>query len=281
VRDFTADDGSNATLLHQLEQFYDAVPRRAADAEPHGALTLFVRRGDGWPYYARPTLGHSGPVTVPDITAVRERQRALGVPQELEWLVEFSPGVDEAAAGAGLDVRLCPLLVLTGAPADPGRLPPPGVTVTLVGPGDADLAAVDAVAGIGFGAGGTATGPAGPPERDAAAARTDAQSLAGLRERLASGEIVQAVARGADGPLAIGTYQHAEGVAEVVGVATLPAARRQGLGAAVTALLARHARDAGLRVFLSAQDETVARVYERVGFRRVATAGLASAPGTA
>jgi hypothetical protein len=32
-------------------------------------------------------------------------------------------------------------------------------------------------------------------------------------------------------------------------------------------------------VFLSAQNDDVARVYERVGFRRVATAGLASAPG--
>jgi ribosomal protein S18 acetylase RimI-like enzyme len=260
-----------------LERFYDAVPRKAADAEPHGALTLFVRRGEGWPYYARPTLGHPGPVTESDVTAVRARQRELGVPEELEWVAETSPAVDVAATVAGLDVRLCPLLVLPGAQADP-RPVPPGVTVALVRPDDPDLAGVDAVAGVGFASGGTAPGAEGPAERDAAAGRTRGEHLAALRDRLTSGEIVQAVARGADGPLAIGTYQHAEGVAEIVGVATLPLARRQGLGAAVTAVLARHARDAGLVVFLTAQDETVARVYERVGFRRVATAGLASAP---
>jgi ribosomal protein S18 acetylase RimI-like enzyme len=260
-----------------LERFYDAVPRKAADAEPHGALTLFVRRGEGWPYYARPTLGDPGPVTERDITAVRRRQRELGLPEEFEWVVETSPGVDLAAASAGLDVSLCPLLVLTRAPSDPGPVPP-GVTVELVRRADPDLAAVDAVAGIAFGAAGTASGPAGPAARDVAARRVREAHLAALRDRLSSGEIVQAVARGAEGPLAIGSYQHAEGVAEIVGVATLPSARRQGLGAAVTAVLARHARDAGLGVFLSAQDETVARVYERVGFRRVATAGLASAP---
>jgi len=63
----------------------------------------------------------------------------------------------------------------------------------------------------------------------------------------------------------------------VVGVATLPVARRRGLGAAVAAGLAAHALGQGMAtVFLSAQDDTVARVYERVGFRRVGTAGLAS-----
>jgi ribosomal protein S18 acetylase RimI-like enzyme len=267
-------------LLALLEQFYDSVPRKGADAEPHGPLTLFVRRGNGSPYYARPALGHAGPVTAPDVTAVRRRQRELGAPQELEWVIETSPGVDLAAADAGLDVRRCPLLVLAGPVAGPRPLPP-GVSVALVRPDDPDLAAVDAVAGIGFGAGGTATGTAGPAERDAAAGRTAAAHLARLRDRLTSGEIVQAVARGVDGPLAIASYQHARDVAEIVGVATLPAARRQGLGAAVTAMLARHARDAGLTVFLSAQDETVARVYERVGFHRVATAGLASAPAAA
>lgn len=40
--------------------------------------------------------------------------------------------------------------------------------------------------------------------------------------------------------------------------------------------LARAATEAGL--VLSAQDDDVARVYERVGFRRVGTAGLAAPP---
>jgi predicted GNAT family acetyltransferase len=62
-------------------------------------------------------------------------------------------------------------------------------------------------------------------------------------------------------------------VAEIVGVATLPAVRRQGLGGAVTALLVEHALSIGVEtVFLSAASDDVARVYERLGFRRTGTA---------
>ena len=65
-------------------------------------------------------------------------------------------------------------------------------------------------------------------------------------------------------------------VAEIAGVATLPVARRRGLGAAVTATLARELLDAGTElVFLSAGSEEIARVYLRVGFRRIGTACIA------
>jgi predicted GNAT family acetyltransferase len=63
---------------------------------------------------------------------------------------------------------------------------------------------------------------------------------------------------------------------EIAGVATLPADRRRGLGAAVTATLARHALDTGADlVFLSAGSEQIARVYLRTGFRRIGTACVA------
>jgi predicted GNAT family acetyltransferase len=65
-------------------------------------------------------------------------------------------------------------------------------------------------------------------------------------------------------------------VTEIVGVATLPAARRRGLGAAITAALVADAQQRGVDViFLSAGSEAVARIYERVGFRRIATACIA------
>jgi predicted GNAT family acetyltransferase len=49
----------------------------------------------------------------------------------------------------------------------------------------------------------------------------------------------------------------------------------------VAVALARHALDRGHgTVFLSAQDDDVARVYERAGFRRRATACIAEPPGT-
>jgi predicted GNAT family acetyltransferase len=65
-------------------------------------------------------------------------------------------------------------------------------------------------------------------------------------------------------------------VAEIAGVATLPAARHRGLASAVTATLAHALRDAGTDlVFLSAGSEEIARVYLRVGFRRIGTACIA------
>ena len=67
---------------------------------------------------------------------------------------------------------------------------------------------------------------------------------------------------------------------EIVGVATLPSARRRGLGTAVTAALVADARASGVStIFLSAASDDVARVYERLGFVRVGHSGLASAPG--
>jgi ribosomal protein S18 acetylase RimI-like enzyme len=275
VTDFTADPRFAPVVLSRLEQFYDAIPRTGAAADHCGPFTLFVRRGEGWPYYARPTLGHPGPVTAQDVTAVRDRQRSLGVPETFEWVLETSPTVAEAASTSGLEVQRCPLLVLSGAPRLPAEIPA-GVRVKFVAPEDADLAAVEAVATIGFGA---RSGAGGTAERDSAAGRFPEVRLAAQRRLLWSGELVQAVARGIDGPLAVGSYQHAEETAEIVGVATLPAARRRGLAALVTAVLAEHALEHGFgTVFLSAGDETIARLYERVGFRRVGTAGLAQPP---
>ena len=60
----------------------------------------------------------------------------------------------------------------------------------------------------------------------------------------------------------------------------LPAGRRRGLGAAVTHALAAHAlaRDAAV-VFLSAADADAARIYTRLGFRRIGTAVIAEPVG--
>ena len=50
-------------------------------------------------------------------------------------------------------------------------------------------------------------------------------------------------------------------------------------GAAIAQTLAADARAAGIEtIFLSAADATVARVYERAGFVRVGTAGMATGP---
>ncbi len=84
------------------------------------------------------------------------------------------------------------------------------------------------------------------------------------------------MAEDGDGVLATGSHQLVGDVSEVVGVATLPSARRRGLGALVTARLVQDARERGARiVFLTASDDDVARMYERLGFERVGTGCIA------
>jgi N-acetylglutamate synthase-like GNAT family acetyltransferase len=265
------------TLLVRLERFYDAVPRDRARVEEHGGLVLFVPDGSVWPFYARPRLG--GAPTAADIASVRARQRELALPETIEWVDENTPGLAELAEAAGLAVLRAPLMVL-----DPAALPPVPDHVRVLdrkAPSfGADLAARRAVAQVGFGTPGTMIGTAGAAERDAALAAPSDEGVRREAARVRDGRAAHALAEAlGEGAVASGNYQRVADVAEIVGVATLPAARRRGLGAAVTVALARHALDHGVRtVFLSAAEDDVARVYARVGFRRVGTACIASPP---
>jgi N-acetylglutamate synthase-like GNAT family acetyltransferase len=260
-------------LLERIEDYYDAVPRSAADTEEIGAFTLFVSRG-GWPYYARPGRGYRGPpADVENVAAVRHRQRELGAPETFEWVDEVTTGLIAPVERAGLQVTRHPLQVL-GSPLH--ARPPDGVTVRLVPPDDPELGRINAAVHLGFASAGTLIGDVGGEARDTAAADRDERGLDRLRARLAEGLTVMVVAEDARGPLAAGSHQPLGDVTELVGIATLPAARRRGLGAAVTSRLVADAHDRGVgTVFLSAGSDDIARVYEKVGFRRVATACIA------
>jgi GNAT superfamily N-acetyltransferase len=273
----------------RLERFYDAVPRPDARAEDIGGLVLFVREGAGFPFYARPRRGADTP-SAADVTAVRARQRELGLPEAFEWVHETTPEMLGVARSAGLDVLLAPLMVLEHAALVPD-LPVAGAVIRLLDPASAgyagDLAAARAVAQLGFGApasadpaavaaGGLAIEPAGPRERDLVPP-PDPDAVENARARAMQGRAITAVVDSpAEGILASGSYQRAGDVAEVAGVATLPSARRRGYASQLTATLARHALEHGAHlIFLSAADDDVARLYSRVGFRRVGTACIA------
>lgn len=261
-----------SSVLRVLERYYDTAPRSACDVEDHGALTLFVRR-EGWPYYARPTLGRTADIGPDELTAVLARQRKLDLPRALEWVHETTPSLLATARAVGMTVEECPLLVLQGDP-----MSPPDSRVRLVSADDPDLALVRAAVDVGFGTAGTAVGEASTAERDVSAARPQtAPRIAALIE---AGLMVFAGAFDpAAGPVGGGSHNPRGDATEIVGVAVLPAFRRQGLATALTALLARDAREHGVGlVFCSAQDDDVARVYESVGFRRVGTACVAEAP---
>ncbi len=267
-----------ARILQRLETYYDAVPRGRADAEDLGAFTLFVARS-GWPYYARPRLGHDAAATVDDVRWVVDRQRQLGVPYAFEWVDETTPGLETVAVEAGLQVERCPLLVLEGEPRGAAG------TARMLGPGEvADLALSRAAISVGFENSGTAGGTAGAAERDAALGTGFAVVDDAAAQRLTDGEIRAAACYAQDqldlGPVGGGSHTPVGEVTEIAGVGVLPAFRRRGLAAAVTFVLARDALDRDVTtVFCSAQSCDVARIYERVGFRPIATACIASLAG--
>jgi ribosomal protein S18 acetylase RimI-like enzyme len=276
-------------LFDRLERFYDALPRPWTRVEEIGSLVLFIREGEGWPYYARPRLGSHTP-SAADILDTRARQRELGLPETFEWVHETTPDLLAVARSAGLDVLLAPLLALDPAALVPD-LPLRDATIRYLDPGAdtfaADLRHSRTVARLGFAA--PAHRPpletaemtlvidgAGPSERDAGDPLT-AGALKEAREMFAGGDYLTAVAESpAEGILATATSQRSGDVAEVVGVATLPSARRRGYASQLTATIAGRLLNDGVSlVFLSAGDDDVARLYTRVGFRRVGTACIA------
>jgi hypothetical protein len=271
-------------LLRRIDRFYDAVPRLRARSEALDPFVLFVRTRPGHSYYARPLLGFER-AKPSEILRLRARQRELGEPEALEWVHEIAPALLGAAEAAGLVVTRAPIMVL-----DPAQLRsadgPSADAFRLLSPAEprfaVDLALSHAVTGIGFG---TRRAPA--PERgvnaeDVLASPVDKDEVereagAVLRREAAYGLCVSENA----GALASGAYQRLDGVAEIVAVTTIASARRQGRGAAVTALLCREALATGAElVFLSAASDEIARMYGRIGFRRVGTACIAS-PRTA
>jgi len=277
--------GLTGNLLATIEVYYNAVPRTAARVEDLSPFVLFVQQGAGWPYYARPQLG-AGSFTAADVVRVRDRQRELGIPEAFEWVAETTPELHAAATAAGLVVNDHPLMVLADMPAASPE-PPPGITIRLVTPED-DHALLSVVARVGFSFPGTARGDAGPEQvAQAVGERTPEPStppqawvtpwVAFRRDRLARGLTVMAVAHADGVPVAVGSHQPVDTVTEITGVATLPAFRRRGIGAALTALLTWDSQERGVRtVFLSAGNEEIARVYERTGFRRIGTACIAA-----
>jgi ribosomal protein S18 acetylase RimI-like enzyme len=266
--------------LGVADAYFDAVPRPDTDAVEVGPFTLFVSRTP-WAYYARPALGHPGRVTTADVVRLGQACRRYGVELTIEWVEEVHPELAEAASEAGLEVSTHALMA---AAADvPGQVPVPavpGVKVRVVEAADPALLDARAVANVAFEFGGCQRGGPGARERDEAVAGLGAQLVAHLVARARAGLTVTAVAESpAGGALAAGSYQPVGAVAEIVGVGTLPAARRRGLAGAVTATLARHARQCGVEALvLSAENDDVSRIYRRAGFHRIGTTHAAWRP---
>lgn len=256
---------SHVDLLRTLESYYDAVPRSMASCEEVGPFTLFVRTDPtSFDFYARPSRGIDVALTAEDVTAVLDRQRALGVGQQLEWVHETTPTLLQAARAAGMTVQECPLLVLDRSGAARTTAAPGGVRVEILAADSPDLGRAVGVIGAGF----------------AGTDLVQPQPTGRRPELIGEGLLVVAAAYDESGDLVGGgSHSPCGTTTELTGIAVLPRARRRGVAAAVTRALVRDAETRGVRtVFLSAGDDTVARVYEKVGFVRVGTACIAELP---
>jgi ribosomal protein S18 acetylase RimI-like enzyme len=266
-------------VFARLRPFLGGILADRGRAERYGGLVLYVREGPGHPFYATLAADGTAAPTAADVAAVRERQRELGVPQSFEWVHEAAPELAAIVEAAGLSVHRAPLMVLD-EPVSPAPLTD-GTTLHTLDPADPALAdllgTAFAVANIGFRNSGTATGSAGPAERDAARKPVDPALVAQEAELIRTGRHARVLAVDpTHGAVAVGALQSLHGVAEVAGVATLPSARRRGLAAAVTAALIRAARAAGSElIYISADSDAVARIYGRLGFRRTGTSCIA------
>jgi predicted GNAT family acetyltransferase len=242
--------------------------------EQIGPFTLFVNRGPGWPYYARPALDTTQ-FTAADVRRVRARQRELDIPEAFEWVDETTPALAAAAEQAGLAVARHPLMVLTPDDRSTPTLDEP-VDVRLVDDND-DLAVLNAVGHVAFGAPGSAAGPAGL-EAALAKVNRDPAALAAQQARLQAGQTVMVAAWVAGQPVGIGSHQPVQLVTEIVGVGVLPAFRRRGIASALTSRLVEDATERGARtIFLSAFH---ASIYGRLGFRTIGTAVIAEPAAT-
>ncbi|MFI1395855.1 GNAT family N-acetyltransferase [Streptomyces sp. NPDC020681] len=269
---------SDPSLRDRIEQYYATVPLLFAEAEEFGSLRLFVRKAAGAPYYGGPNhaqpTGGSAIVTTADIARVRARQRALGVPEAFEWLAEVSPYLRARIEAAGLTVAERPLMTLDPQHSLPAQPLPEGLTIRALTADDPALPAALAVSQLAFAEEGTTAVSAARAELAVAAENLMVDgTVAATRPTVSAGHKTVVAAFAPDGtPVAVGHYHPASGATEIGGIGTLATARRQGLGAAVTVALAAHAREHGVRtIFLAYAEESVARIYARLGFRPAGT----------
>ena len=266
-------------LLRRVDGYLDRAPDGDASCVDVGPLRAFVSRAP-WPFYVRPRpsldLMAADAISAADVADAAAVLEAAGQDVSFEWVDELVPSLGPALEAAGYVVQRHPLLVRDlGSRASTCT----SASRVLAG-GSPDLRRALAVSDVGFAAVGTATGPAGAGERDAALSAVDDSHVAHVDLRIREGRSVVAVLDDDRvGVVATGWHQPIGDTTEIVGVATLPAHRRRGAAAQVVDRLLHDAQVRGCTLaLLSATDGDVARVYERLGFTRIGTAGAAASP---
>ena len=184
------------------------------------------------------------------------RQDERGVPRAIEWVHETTPSLLGAVREALPDVAVEEVPLMVSRRDEPDLREVPGRREVLRGDG-ADLALAVGTIDAGF------------HGRD----ESEPGEL-GVRPRLLDEGSLLMVAAYDEGGALVGGGSAAprEDVAELMGIATLPAARGRGHGTAITNALRAELRERGVTtVFLTAASDDATSIYAAVGFERLAT----------
>lgn len=184
------------------------------------------------------------------VAAFQEHERT----PRLEFRAEAHPYLAGTMSEAGFVVEhIQPVMACEPSSFTPQ--PTPGVEVERLGP-DSDLRAFLEVANLAFGM----------------EEPVDERKIARTRKGVSEGHWNLAMGRIGGVSAGTGYLGPFEGVAELAGIGTHPNFRRKGVASAVsTVLMDDFFRSGGSLVWLSAGDDGAQAVYERLGFRTVAT----------
>lgn len=195
------------------------------------------------PAYALDPTDRDLPALVDEVS---DHYRSVGLPFALYFRDEITPGLADACAAAGMvEHWQVPLMVLDPIPTIPG--PPTGLRIERLDGGNADVYA--SVIAEGFEA---------PSELAAA--------LFG-RGLAATAEIVGLLGYLDGEPVATSAVFYDQGLAGVYNVATVPAARGRGVGAAMTWAAIAAGAEAGATASILQASKEGQPVYERMGYR--------------
>jgi len=249
------------TTIERLQAYLRQSAGQIYTSLPIPPFTLFFHPKDTFAHfnYAIPDRPLAGDLSAP-LAALREAFRSRNRQPRFEFIADFAPDLAPALQAAGfVEESRAILMVCTPDTYCPAPALP-GLTITALTEGASlpDIRAVMAVQHEGF----------NMTKREPV---TD-QEAADFQQWLAKTTFF--LARLAGEPVSAGSLMPpVDGLAEVAGIATLPAYRRRGIATLITAQALEMAFARGVDLaLLTAGDERAGRVYERVGFRPLGTA---------
>lgn len=249
---------SRQTLLRRIDTYLNTIPVRTSDVEYIGPFTLFFRRDSTIPEitYARPSAPLTGGIQE-HLAGVRAAFARHGRVCRWEFLADLFPDFPKLLVQNGFSPPIArPLMVVTPAAFRPEH----SARADIRKIDASETRAVSQMLGMAFGGNEGEMPLISDEEPDF------------LLASLARGTAAYAAFSNGT-PVAAGSHAPLGDTTEVAGIGTLPAFRRQGLAGAVTsALVADAFAQHCTCVFLSAADETVQRLYARLGFAKVGVA---------